>query len=64
MRCVNSRAGLAVCLSTINIPKLCNQEKGCKNKAGALGAVPVCVHILIYVYAYMLMWVGMVLSMS
>lgn len=42
VRCVNNRAGLAVGLSLINIPKVCNQEKGCKSKAGELGAIPVC----------------------
>lgn len=42
VRCVNNRAGLAVSLSLINIPKVCNQEKGCKSKAGELGAIPVC----------------------
>lgn len=53
VRCVNNRAGLAVCLSMINIPRVCNQEKGCKSKVGELGVIPVCacINVCMCIYA-------------
>lgn len=55
MRCVNNRAGLAVCLSMINIPKIATRKNDMKTKLGSLGGDScVCMHILMYVYAYML----------
>lgn len=59
VRCVNNRAGLAVCLSMINIPRVCNQEKECKSKVGELGVIPVCacINVCMCIYAYVCVYI-------